>query len=296
MSRLFWLAMLFAAGVQTGWSAPPAKALLKLHTAEAAAYEIYEDEARTQRLELQTTPVFSWTNVLRVQGQTGQLFVWMRAGRPEVLGTIFSTLTDVPNSRTRMVVHEFHTLSEKKLWPITPKSSRYQWRPQAGIALAPITEAPAVAESAAGRLIQMRNIARTFTGETRNAHDTSSERWELRLLPQPALRYEPQRQDILDGALFLYVTSAGTDPEAVLLVEARGAPNAWKWHYAIARFTDRDLVVRDPQQVVWSSLDDPRKRLLIENDYTYLHSADNTYCCYRSKEIPELPDEVDAAE
>lgn len=292
MLRLRIVLVLIASGVRSGWSAPPAKALLQLHTEEAAAYEMYLDEAHQQRLELQTTPVFTWTNILRVQGQYGHLFVWTRDGRPEVIGTIFSTRTDEPNSQTRMVVHEFHTLATTKISPVTPKSSRYQWKPQAGIKFAPVNDAPEVAEAATVRLIQMRSIARTFTGESR---DAKNQRWELRLLPQPALRYEPKRPNVRDGALFLYVTSEGTDPEAVLLVEARrGADNNWRWHWAIARFTDRNLVVSDARQVVWSSFDDPQRQVQIEHSYTYLHNADNTYTCYRARDLPELPDEVSA--
>lgn len=292
MLRLRIVLVLIASGVRSGWTAPPAKALLKLHTEEAAAYEMYLDEAHQQRLELQTTPVFTWTNILRVQGQYGHLFVWTRDGRPEVIGTIFSTRTDEPNSQTRMVVHEFHTLATTRIWPVTPKSSRYQWKPQAGIKFAPVNDAPEVAETATQRLIQMRNLARTFSGETR---DSANKSWELRLLPQPALRYEPQRRNVLDGALFLYVTSAGTDPEAVVLIEARrDANNTWRWQSSVARFTDRDLIVRDARGVVWSSVDDPQKRVQIEYDYTYLHDADNAYTCYRSRDLPELPDEVNA--
>ena len=65
------------------------------------------------------------------------------------------------------------------------------------------------------------------------------------LLPQPLYRYESTDPDLLDGALFTYVTSAGTDPEALLLIEARKpSPNDSPiWHYAIARFTDLQLSV-----------------------------------------------------
>ncbi len=294
MLRHWVMLVLVVLSVRDCWSAPPPKALLKLHTEEAAAYEMYLDEAHKDRLELQPTPVFSWTNILRVQGQTGHLFVWTKAGRPEILGTIFSTKTEEPNSRTRMVVHEFHTLATTQIWPVTPMSSRYQWTPQAGIAFAPVMDAPEVAEAATVRLIQMRSIARTFTGEAR---DAKNQRWELRLLPQPALRYEPKRPDVRDGALFLYVTSEGTDPEALLLVEARRGPdNDWRWHWAIARLTDRNLVVSDARQVVWSSFDDPQRQVQIEHAYTYLHNADNTYTCYRARDLAELPDEVGAAE
>ena len=61
-------------------------------------------------------------------------------------------------------------------------------------------------------------IAREFSATTRDAQEN---RWELRLLSQPIYRYESTDPDVLDGALFAIVTSAGTDPEAILLIETR---------------------------------------------------------------------------
>ena len=68
------------------------------------------------------------------------------------------------------------------------------------------------------RLVQTRSLAREFSGHT---IDVNKERWELRLLSQPLFRYEKPEGDVIDGALFAFVTSAGTDPEVVLALEAR---------------------------------------------------------------------------
>ncbi len=84
---------------------------------------------------------------------------------------------------------------------------------------------------------------------------TKSRNWELRLLTQPLYRYKSTDPDVLDGALFAFVTSAGTDPEALLVLEARktGATNAPVWHYAVARFTDLNLWVRHKGKEVFSA-------------------------------------------
>lgn len=292
MPRTFFAAALMCFGVANlSFGAPPAKALLKLHTEEAASYGMFLDEAHTQPLDFQPTPIFSWTNIARDEGQFGHLFVWTRDGRPEVLGTIFSTPPMEPKgSRRRLVIHEFHTLSTAKLWPVTPKSSRYQFQPKTGIVLSPLADAPAVSESPAARLTQMRQIARSFSAESVSQQ---GERWELRVLPQPAMRYQPARGDVRDGGLFLFVTSAGTDPEVVLVIEARRTTaGGYQWHTAALRFSDRDLVVRDAMHVVFSSLDDPRLKISIENQYTLLRNLDQTYMCYRARDIDELPDET----
>jgi hypothetical protein len=98
----------------------------------------------------------------------------------------------------------------------------------------------------------LRALARDFSATTRDAHDN---RWELRLLSQPLFRYESTDPEVVDGALFAYVTSAGTDPEALLVIEARrhskdGIPT---WYRALARFTDLNLSVRYKGTEVFSA-------------------------------------------
>jgi hypothetical protein len=53
-----------------------------------------------------------------------------------------------------------------------------------------------------------------------------------------------------DGALFALVQ--GTDPEAFVVLEARGDGKAARWEYAIARFTDLAIRVRLKDQEVFS--------------------------------------------
>jgi hypothetical protein len=98
----------------------------------------------------------------------------------------------------------------------------------------------------------MRALAREFSATTRDASDN---RYTLRLLPQPLYRYESTDPEVLDGALFAFVTSAGTDPEALFVIEARkpegGATPVW--HRALGRFTDRELSVHYKGNEVFSA-------------------------------------------
>jgi hypothetical protein len=62
---------------------------------------------------------------------------------------------------------------------------------------------------------------------------------------QPRLHcmsFRPESTDpnVLEGALYSFVTSAGTDPEAFLILEARKpTPDREPiWHFAVASFTD----------------------------------------------------------
>ena len=266
---------------------PPIGELLKLHTGDAEKYRIYRDAAHKQKLDISTKPVFNWTNVVGENTQFGHLFVWTWDGRPEVIGTIFSTRADDPSKR--VVIHEFHTLSPTRLYPEVPPGNRYQWVPERGINLAPAAGAPAVAGSPAQRLVQMRGIARQFSAESRTREGQT---WELRLLPTPLYQYKPASGAVLEGALFAMVSSAGTDPEVLLLIEARRPKKDedWAWHAAAVRFSDKDLSVKYDGKPLWSSLDDDRYRAEIKDNYMLIETRDQTYKCGHSRVIDELPD------
>lgn len=264
---------------------PPTAELLQLHRGEATAYRIFRDEARKSALQLRETPVFQWTNVVGEHAQRGHVFLWLHEGRPEAIGTIFSTRASAPGKR--MIVHEFHTLSAERLFPETPTTSAYRWSPKRGITLRPCEEVPSVAESASQRLLQMRTIARSFSAESRSREGTT---WKLRLLPTPLCQYESPSRQVLQGSLFAMVSSAGTDPELLILVEARRAKeqDKWHWHSAALRFSDKDLTVQQQGKQLWSSLTDEAHRAEIKNDYTLIEQPDKTYACYRARTVDEL--------
>ena len=58
---------------------------------------------------------------------------------------------------------------------------------------------------------------------------------QLRLLPTPVYRYSVPKLGVKDGALFTYVL--GTDPEVLLLIEARKEGDAENWLIAFGRMT-----------------------------------------------------------
>ena len=90
---------------------------------------------------------------------------------------------------------------------------------------------PRPASSPAARLRQMRALAEEFRAEV-NEHGVSS---SLRQLKQPLYRYEPGRPDAGDGALFAFVHA--TDPEILLVIEARPVDDQPAWHFGLARMS-----------------------------------------------------------
>lgn len=260
---------------------PDAAAITSLHLAEAKAYQIQLGNPRGDMLQLEPTPVFAWQNLLRDGGQLGQVFVWTSKGRPEVIGTMFSEA----EGTGRKVVHEFHTLSESPLLVAPPPGLPYQWRPQATLPFVPLLDAPEVAPQPVQRLRQMKSIARELTATSYKPEE--KERVELRLSPQPLIRYQPTGTNVIDGALFAFLSnSAGTDPEVLVLIEARReAGEALTWMIGVARFSDRDLEVKRKETTYFSSLSDPHRKAEVVDGWKMVHNSDDTYFVFQARHV-----------
>jgi hypothetical protein len=223
--------------------------LLEIYKGEAARYTIYRDAAQSEMLTLRVEPVYVWTNPVRSNGTDGAVFVWTCRGRAEVIGSFFS----FPATGPRRLYHELHSLATTVLDVSRAGDAPLAWQPEApGITLAPIAGAPVPAPSPVRRLAQMRTLSGEFSARSL---DFQGRHWDLRLLPQPLYRYESTDPEILDGAVFSFVTSAGTDPEILLIIEARspGAGGAPSWHYALGRFSDLDLWVQHKGKEVYTA-------------------------------------------
>jgi hypothetical protein len=125
-----------------------------------------------------------------------------------------------------------------------------KWQPaERQIAFAPVLETPAPDTREAGRLRQLKEIARRFTAH--EFWDPDNSRFELRLLVQPVHRYRDAEQNVQDGALF--VLAHGTNPEVLLLIEAVGESlEKAKWQYGLARTSNAQTHVHLDGKEVWS--------------------------------------------
>jgi hypothetical protein len=227
-----------------------AKQMLPIYVKEASEYSITVESAPKKALELKKEPVFEWSNPVRAGVQQGLVFLWLREGRPAALGSIWSQPEG--QFRARRVYHEFHALDPEKLLVSRPPTALNEWKPQAGLERKELSGAGAPAPSAGARLVQMRRLAQEFTGYETDNED--NKRWDLRLLPAPLYRYPEAKSGILDGALFTLVSNAGTDPEVLLLIEAKEVGGKRQWEYACGRFSDRSLYVRRNGKEVWTSI------------------------------------------
>jgi hypothetical protein len=88
-------------------------------------------------------------------------------------------------------------------------------------------------------LRQMKDLAQRFRSKMVDPENGSHE--PLRLLPSALYRYDiaagqEQQPDVLDGAMFAFVM--GTDPESLLMIEARRTAEGDQWQYSAAKRTD----------------------------------------------------------
>ena len=224
---------------------PLAKKMLPIYVTEVAAYSLAVESAPNQTLELKKEPVFEWSNPARTD-QQGAVFLWLRDGRPAALGCIFSH----PHAKLpgRQIVHELHALDTEKL--LVRRDEYNQWQPQAGLDRKELADAAAPAATPGARLLQMRHLAQEFTG---HSIDRDGKRWDLRLLPAPLYRY-PAKTSVVDGAVFALVSTAGTDPEVLLVIEARQDGQKQRWEYACGRFSDWELHVGRKDKEVFASV------------------------------------------
>jgi hypothetical protein len=223
-----------------------AKKMLPIYVKEVETYALAVESAPDRKLELQKEPVFEWLNPARSDTQ-GAVFLWLRDGRPAALGNIFSH----PHARLpgRQIRHELHALDAEKL--VVKRDEYNQWKPQAGLARQELPDAAPPAAAAGARLLQLRRLAQEFTGFS---VDRDAKRWELRLLPTALFRYPVGKAGVVDGALFALMSSAGTDPEVLLLLEAREEGGKRRWEYACGRFSDWELRVQRKGKEVFSSV------------------------------------------
>ncbi len=202
---------------------------------------------RNPKAPMKPEIVLRWANPVRQQkGETALVF-WLDAGRPEALASVYPWYG--------FLNYECVSLARDP-GMVAREEERPVWAPRApGVAFRAVPEAAAPAKTTAGRLAQMKGIAELFKVAILNSRDGKPNREELRLLPKPIYRYDlaaarVAHPDLVDGAAFALVQ--GTDPEAVLLVEAVRQGGREAWQYAFGRATSWPVEAKLGPSVVWS--------------------------------------------
>lgn len=235
------------AGLLVGQAAPADRqpqpdapqSVIDQFVAEAEGYTITRRGADVP-LELSPKPLLHWANPAR-NGEDGAVFVWLKDGRPEAIGSVF----EYPARGTVVRKHAFHSLSEE---PLAAEFAGVQiWAPKtAGVKFAAVAGAEPPADTPRRRLSQMRDLARQFSLDLVDLRQSKS---ELRLMTQPLVRYEPKAGPAQDGAIFAF--AIGTDPEALLILESRRSGDSFRWEFAFARFHFVTITAEHDGKPVW---------------------------------------------
>lgn len=228
-----------------GQDAQKVAAWLQVSRDQAADYRLAKKDQPDRPLRLLPQAVFRHSQPVRGD-DIGAVYLWVDdAGAPAAVGTTFAYSSGNPGQR--WIAHEFHSLAT------TPLVGRFRgsdaWSPAGpGVEWKPVPDAPNASKEPKARLRQMREIGRRFAAHSTDASDN---RWELRLITQPIYQYTAKdTEEKIGGGVFLFCQ--GTDPELILLLEARAAGSKLAWHYAVAPFTDYALAVQFDGKEAWS--------------------------------------------
>jgi hypothetical protein len=173
----------------------------------------------------------------------GSVFLWVEpSGRPAVICDVF--LFEEGPYRYRLS-NEWHSLSATPLradapgWFFNATGPGLQWKP--------IPNAPEPGDTPPLRDRQARRLAERFSADL---VDRKKEHFHLRLLTTPLYRHDTTDSVVSrGGALFAFCQQ--TDPELLLLIEARKSGAEYRWEYAPAGFSDMDLYLRLDRREVW---------------------------------------------
>jgi len=229
--------------------APGKSALHRTLDESAGQYAIYPDPHATDSLKLRC--VLRWANQTRgsVDGAT---YIWTSRGRPMAAVCCYPWYDDICDN--------FQSLARAPIR--AERDSNVVWQPKAaGVTFEKVPDSPVPAGSATARLRQLKSLARTFNVTLLGWAPGDPDREELRLLQQPIYRYECDERELLDGALFAFVQ--GTDPEALLMIEAvptESDEKSFEWVFAFARRTSGWLEARHGDQVIWKAEKNPEWR------------------------------------
>jgi len=207
---------------------------------EAKRYELRHSDNAKDTFSLVEQPLLRWSNP--TDGEVhGAVYLWTRDGCPEAAASIYKFF-----DRKQLNV-ELVSLSEYPLH--VRRSNRVRWTPEVALTFKPAPEAPAAADTVERRQLQMRSIARQFTGSLADRGDDTTLS-QLRLMSRSLHTYQSS-DGTREGALFALVST--TDPEILLLIESRKTDDKRAWMFAAARMHFCRLQLKVGDTVVWEA-------------------------------------------
>src|SRR5215469_1687521 len=207
--------------------------------AEATSVRFQEGERQPK---LTDAPVFRYDDQPRYFVDA-TMWVWTDRGRPVAFQKIEAMARAGPEWG-----HCFTSVAEGLLTVKWDDGRKYQ-STEPGVEFLPLVDAPPVPAQNAARKLAARRLVRDFSA--RILTNERANTWEeMRLLPTPILEYRGPESDEYLGAVF-GLTTNGTNPDALILLEPRDADGKLVWHYAAARMTTGGVVLKYADKTVW---------------------------------------------
>ncbi|MBI3861395.1 MAG: hypothetical protein HY290_05825 [Planctomycetia bacterium] len=198
-----------------------------------------------QQVELVANPVFRYSDEERFIPDA-TLWVWTRSSRP----VAFQKVEGNNHGGGQMWTICFASLSENLLSVKWPVGREFQTRTP-GVRFAPFSNSDAPADKVRARTLQIKALKDRFTGRL-NVNAEGNGGAETRFMVKPLFEYADPDTKLPLGAIF-GMTSTGTNPDLLLLIEARrDAEGKLRWEYAHARMTSASIRVRLDDVEVWS--------------------------------------------
>ena len=212
----------------------------------AAARKMAADEARSielsigkkaeEKCELLPRPLLYWTNPVNKEVY-GSVYLWTHKGRPAALGSLYRFY-----SPKKSFSIEMQSLSEQRL--LMQKEGSTVWKPSRGLRFTELPDSSKPSSTSSVRRLQVKSLAQRFVADQIQSDGLVT---RLRLLSKPLFVY-PKSDDI-EGSLFSI--GEGTNPEVLLLIEARKHEDRLRWEYAIGRLSTQGLRVTLDDTVVY---------------------------------------------
>lgn len=203
-------------------------------------------------VEIKPEPILRYADNSRFNNES-TLWIWPGSGRPHAVVAI-ELYPRHPKGPSWL--YEIASLSKQPIQ--AERGDELRWTAkEPGLKLQLLTDTKPAADKATRRLAQMKDLCRRFA-----AHESAvvEGRVELRLMNSPLYRYSDATAGVVDAAIFAFAN--GTNPEVLLILEARGSENASPWQYALVQMTGGALSVELDDKEVWKcrEADPPAER------------------------------------
>jgi hypothetical protein len=207
----------------------------------------FVEQDKGSRVELIKNPVFRYADQPR-RFVDATLWAWTHKGRPVAFQKIEAMEFGEAASASRFWQFCFASVSTDLVAAQWPGERRFK-STEPGVVFRSIAGAPAVAGGNAARKRQARELVRKFSARILTDPKNNFTQ-EMRLLTTALFDYDDPETKEYRGAVFGLSTN-GTNPDVLLVLEVGGEKGKPAWHFAPARMTTGGVTLRFGETKVW---------------------------------------------